>query len=186
MAGRLHQFRSRSRPARAHRAHEQTVACRCYRIDEVPPVGREGDVAADAAQRQRCCAGKRNGRSRDARWRGLVPRRPEHKHEAPVPLRARPTTAHGSARTHAAFCIGRLIVLASPLDASASSISSRASAASASRRLRSFSRQRRSRRRIGAGVLAGSAVQSGSFVKMCASVSATSSPLNARRPVTIS
>ena len=47
-------------------------------------------------------------------------------------------------------------------DASASSISSRASAASASRRRRSFSRQRRSSRRIAAGVFGGSALQSGS------------------------
>ena len=78
------------------------------------------------------------------------------------------------------------IIAASFSRASASSISSRASALSATRRLRSFSRQRRSSFRIVAGVLTGSALQSGSFVMMNANVSVTSSPANARLPVSIS
>jgi hypothetical protein len=68
----------------------------------------------------------------------------------------------------------------------ASSISSRASAAESRRRLRSFSRQRRSRRRIDGGVSAGSSAQSGSRINRNASVSDTSSPSNARLPVNIS
>jgi hypothetical protein len=65
---------------------------------------------------------------------------------------------------------------------SASSTSSLASAASASRRLRSFSRQRRSKRRIVAGVSAGSNVQSGSVLSTDASTCDTVSPVNTAVP----
>ena len=73
-----------------------------------------------------------------------------------------------------------------PLRAIVSSISTRASPMSRSRRFGSFSRQRASRRRIEAGVVAGSAVQSGSRVTTAARMSVTVSPANATRPVSIS
>ena len=68
----------------------------------------------------------------------------------------------------------------------ASSISNRAPAASERRRFRSFSRQRRSNRRIDAGVSGGNGRQSGSARSTAASVSLTSSPAKARAPVSIS
>ena len=88
-------------------------------------------------------------------------------------------SVHVSARDHA----GRGARAGGPSTTdeacNASSISSRASAAESRRRLRSFSRQRRSSRRMTGGVSAGSAVQSGSRVRTNAIVSDTSSPLNA-------
>ena len=68
----------------------------------------------------------------------------------------------------------------------AASISRRASPASASRRFRSFSRHRRSKRLIEAGVSPGSTAQSGSPRTTAAIVSVTSSQPKARRPVSIS
>jgi len=68
----------------------------------------------------------------------------------------------------------------------ASSISSRASAASDSRRRRSFARLRRSNLRIDGDMLGDSASQSGACISTRAIVSLTSSPANARRPVSIS
>jgi hypothetical protein len=55
-----------------------------------------------------------------------------------------------------------------------------------SRHFGSFSRQRRSRRRIGAGRSAGSACQFTSSLITLASVTEMSSPWNARRPESIS
>ena len=76
---------------------------------------------------------------------------------------------------------------ASPAAGAAGSSSTiRASPMSRSRRLTSRSRHRAIRRRTDAGVDAGSAVQSMSWRKTAASVSAMSSPLNARWPVSIS
>ena len=70
--------------------------------------------------------------------------------------------------------------------AAASSNSNRASAMSARRRLRSRSSTRRRSRRTGSGVSGGSAFQSGALLSTATSTSATSSPSNARRPVSIS
>ena len=61
----------------------------------------------------------------------------------------------------------------------ASSISIRASALSCKRRVGSFLKHRRNKARTAAGVSAGSAVQSGSFVRTAATISLSVSPLNA-------
>src|SRR5262245_53218701 len=75
--------------------------------------------------------------------------------------------AHGNARRHRGteLTVGALAALGSCEAAlTASSISMPADVMSPSRFLRSFSRLRRSRRRIDAGVFTGKAFQSGSFV----------------------
>jgi hypothetical protein len=71
-------------------------------------------------------------------------------------------------------------------DAIPSSICSRATEAESSRRVRSFSRHRRNKRRIDAGVSAGSVVESGSRSRIAASVSEMVSPANGAHPVSIS
>ena len=84
---------------------------------------------------------------------------------------AAPAIAQGIQRRQAAD--GGVTVpcaITSPGAALASSISMRADVMSARRFLQSFSRQRRSNRRIDGGVLAGRACQSGSFVSTNASV----------------
>ena len=90
-------------------------------------------------------------------------------------------TVHGSARLRVGTresVVGRPGPSIAAGDVNASSISSRASAAESRRRFRSFSRQRRNSFRSGAGVPAGSVVQSGSRVSTAASVSDTVSPVN--------
>ena len=67
-----------------------------------------------------------------------------------------------------------------------SSSATRASPISRNRRLTSRSNHLAIKRRTGAGVLAGSAVQSTSWPNTAARVSGTLSPLNARRPDSIS
>ena len=67
-----------------------------------------------------------------------------------------------------------------------SSITKSAVEMSAIRRLRSFSRHRWISVRIATGISGGNAVQTGSLLSTEASVSLTSSPSNARRPVSIS
>ncbi|OFW17648.1 MAG: hypothetical protein A3H97_13540 [Acidobacteria bacterium RIFCSPLOWO2_02_FULL_65_29] len=56
----------------------------------------------------------------------------------------------------------------------------------AERSFRSFSRHRRSSRRIEGGAVAGNAARSGSRANTEAKTSDTSSPANGRRPVSIS
>ena len=72
------------------------------------------------------------------------------------------------------------------IDAGGSSSMSRASPMSRKRRFGSFSRHRRSSRRIGSGRSAGSAGQLTSSLITLASVTEMSSPLNARWPDSIS
>jgi hypothetical protein len=69
---------------------------------------------------------------------------------------------------------------------SSSSICTRASPMACSRVLASFFRQRVSNRRSPAGVVAGTALQSGSLLMTDTIVSVTSSPRNARVPDSIS
>jgi bifunctional pyridoxal-dependent enzyme with beta-cystathionase and maltose regulon repressor activities len=100
------------------------------------------------------------------------------------------TAAAAAALLHTRSC-DRDVTLAAastapPASPAASSISRRATAMSGSRRVDSFSRHRRSSRRIDGGVSFGSASQSTSRVMTNASVSDTSSLLNARRPASIS
>ena len=102
----------------------------------------------------------------------------------------RAATAHGSARRHAGTrrrggrrrCAAVTPRPSRSGGASASSSSSRASPMSLRRRFGSFSRQRRSSRRSGAGRSAGSACQFTSSLSTLASVIEMSSPSNARRP----
>lgn len=96
-------------------------------------------------------------------------------------------TANGAMRRQRQNRLGEVVtVAASAGTVSASLMSTEASPMSRCRSLRSFSRQRRNSRRIAAGVCSGRALQSGSLVMMNARVSPTSSPPNARRPVSIS
>ena len=114
---------------------------------------------------------RRSGRASDMRARGHTP-------EAASPTitiaaTANPAAVHAKGRTRGAAATGDGSAMGSRI---ASSISSRASPMSRSRRFGSFSRQRASRRLIGAGVVAGSAVQSGSRVRTAARTSLIVSP----------
>ena len=104
--------------------------------------------------------------------------------QATTAAAAAPATAAAASRHHPRAGLAATIGAASAVPASASS--SRASPMCCSRCFGSFSRQRRSSRRIDGGVPTGSAVQAGSARSTAASVSATSSPLNSRWPVSIS
>ena len=92
-------------------------------------------------------------------------------------MRPAPTARPGSA--------GRSTEVDEPR-VTASSISSRASPMSRSRRPLSFSRQRRTSRRIVSGAVAGNAAHSGWCSSTAASVSLTVLPSKALRPVSIS
>ena len=107
------------------------------------------------------------------------------------PTAAPPTTSAAVAiaapRSHPAReAVAGSVTTSAAGTVNASSISNHAPAASGRRRFRSFSRQRRSNRRIDAGVSGGSLPQSGSARSTATSVSLMSSPAKARALVSIS
>ena len=100
-----------------------------------------------------------------------------------------PTTATANAAIHACRPCVDAVAVAVVCGATVSNAPSSAndtSPISRTRCLRSFCRHRRITVTTAAGTVAGSAVQSGSFIRMRASVSETSSPSNARLAVSIS
>ncbi len=110
-------------------------------------------------------------------------------HAAPTPSAASSPTTAAACQTHSAVALraapGRTASIGTDSDGGSSS-RKRMTATSGMRALRSLARQRCMIARRCGGSAAGSAVQSGSPRRIAASVSETSSPSNARFPVSIS
>src|SRR4029077_5655691 len=130
----------------------------------------------------------RSARTRNGVGVGNVLRHGPHStNTRAIPRVSAPATIHG---TQAMRVLARAADTAPPAapghGSSIASIPILRSPISLSRFFGSFARQRDNNRRMGAGVAAGRADQSGSRSRILAIVSETVSPGNARRPVNIS
>jgi hypothetical protein len=168
----------RSRPwgvprAWAYRLPGRAPRCACRRAIRQTSLERPRHRRPPALRTPVAPAGGSRAMASSRRWPRLRRAR-----QAPQRPTARARVSPGGTRTAAA--------LATASSLPTLSISSRTARAESRRRVRSRSTHLRSRRLIVAGVCTGRADQSGSFVRMCASVSATSSPTNGRTPVSIS